>query len=187
MAGARGGFSRDLPKTALYFRFSLVQRTCTHIERIIIMSSAKTGSLAVDQARQFLCREFARSMNAGNFTVRVRIARLSTGPVAAWFYSHRDDGWHKEPESVTDRELVVALDETLDMLASRGHCDEWLSRRHKAADHCDTDLQFHREKLEGHLGDNLEWLLTGLLFRDNHESKKDVRHSVRVPRRQTVR
>jgi hypothetical protein len=151
------------------------------------MSSAKTGSLAIDQARQFLCREIARSMNAGKFSVRVRIARLSTGPVAAWFYSHRDDGWHKEAESVTDRELVIALDETLDMLASKGHCDEWLSRRHRAADHSDTDLQFHREKLDAQLGERLESVLAGLLFRDGHESKKDVRHAIRTPRSQSAR
>jgi hypothetical protein len=151
------------------------------------MSSAKTGNLAIDQARQLLCREFARSMNAGHFTVRVRIARLPTGPVAAWFYCHRDDGWHKEPESITDRELVNALDEMLDMLVSNGHCDKWSPRRQTAADHSDTDLQFHREKLEKHMGDKLEWLLIGLLFRDKHESKKDMGHAVRTLRSQTTK
>lgn len=146
------------------------------------MSSAKAGSLAVDQARQLLCREFARMLNAGTFTARVRIAHSSDGPAEAWFYAHRSRGWRKEPDAITDPELVSSIKETLDMLASREHTDEWSIRRHENPAYDDTDVQFHREKLEHRLGEKLESALAGVLFRDSHDSKKDKRHAIRTPR-----
>lgn len=146
------------------------------------MSSANGGSRAVDEARQFICREFARMLNAGAFTVRIRIARNGDGPAEAWFYSHRPRGWHKEPDAITDHELVSAIQETLDMLASREHTDEWSVRRSQSRAYDDTDVQFHREKLEHRLGEKLGSTLAGVLFRDSHDSKKDKRHAIRTPR-----
>lgn len=146
------------------------------------MSSSKTGSGAVDQARQVLRGECARSMSAGHFTVRVRISQSADEPVAAGFYFHGTDGWKKQPNQITDRKLVQALAETLDMLVSKGQGDEWLVRRHKVSDGHDTDLQFHPDKFEGRLGKKLESALDGMLFRDSHDSKKDKRRSIRTPK-----
>lgn len=146
------------------------------------MSSATSGSSAVDQARELLCRVFARMVNAGSFTVRTRIVHRSDEPVEVWFYAHRDDGWQKEAEGVTDLALVRAVQETVVMLASKEHHDEWSAKQHASADHHDTDLQFHREKLQSHLGQELESVLRGLLFRDSHDSKKDSRRSIRTRR-----
>jgi hypothetical protein len=147
-----------------------------------IMSSSKTDSGAVDQARLVLRKECARSMSAGLFTVRVRITESAGEAAEAGFYFHGVDGWKKQPERITDRKLVRALAETLDMLVSKGQGDEWSARRHKVSDGHDTDLQFHHEKFEGRLGDKLDSVLDGLLFRDSHDSKKDERHSIRTPR-----
>lgn len=146
------------------------------------MSSSKTGSGAVDQARQLLRKECARGMSAGHFTVRIRIVQSAGEAVEAGFYFHGVDGWQKQPERITDRKLVQALAETLDMLVSKGQGDEWLVRRHKVSDGHDTDLQFHPDKFEGRLGKKLESVLEGLLFRDSHDSKKDKRRSIRTPK-----
>jgi hypothetical protein len=144
--------------------------------------SSKKGSAAIDRARETLCREFARMLRSGAFTLRSRIVRRGAEPVEAWFYAHRDDGWEKQSASIAEPALVQAIEETLDMLASKGHADEWSSKRHVVADHQDTDFQFHREKLQEHLGDQLESAIAGLLFRDSHDSKKDVRRSIRTRR-----
>ena len=146
------------------------------------MSSAKAESSAVDEARRVICREFARMLNAGTSTTRVRIVQSSGEPTEAWFYSHGDDGWHKEPGGITDPKLVLALEETLEMLASREHTDEWSARKQASSDFHDTELKFHRDKVESRLGDQLESALSGLLFRDRHDSKKDKRHAIRTPR-----
>lgn len=146
------------------------------------MSSATEASLAIDEARQMLSREFARCLNAGKHTIRVRIVKSTDSPVEAWFYVHSSDGWQKEPHPVTNGALVGALDETLEMLASQEHHDEWAVRRHAHSDGLDTDFQFHLGKLQDHLGERLELALAGLLFRDRHDSKKDMRRSIRTPR-----
>lgn len=144
------------------------------------MSSTKSGSSAVDQARQLMCRAFARMVNAGSYTVRTRIVHSAGKPTEAWFYAHSDTGWHKEPDGVTSHELVRALEEEAQLLASKGHGDEWSVKVHSSADSHDTDLQFHRDKLEQRVGQKLESALMGLLFRDSHDSKKDVRRSIRT-------
>jgi hypothetical protein len=146
------------------------------------MSSAKAESLAVDEARQLICREFARLLNSGNFVVRVRIVVTEGQPAEAWFYSHRDNDWHKESAAITERTLVQALAETLDMLATREHADEWLARKRISADYHDTEMKFHRDKLESRLGAKLASVLEGLLFHDSHNSKKDKRRNIRTPR-----
>jgi len=146
------------------------------------MSSAKAESLVIDKARQLICREFARLLNDGNSMVRVRIARTGGKPSEAWFYAHRDNDWQKEPQVITDQPLVEALAETLEMLATREHTDEWSARKRTSADYHDTEVKFHREKLDPRLGAKLESVLVGLLFRDSHDSKKDKRHAIRTPR-----
>ncbi len=146
------------------------------------MGSAKAESLAVDEARQWICREFARLLNAGNFVARVRIVKTGGEPSEAWLYAHRDNDWHKEPGVITDRNLVQALAETLDMLATREHADEWLARKRNSADYHDTEMKFHREKLETRLGAKLESVLWGVLFHDSHDSRKDKRRNIRTPR-----
>lgn len=146
------------------------------------MSSTKEGSPDIDQARELLCRTFARMVNAGSVTVRTRIVLSDQEPVEAWFYAHGGDGWQKDPEGVTGRELVRALQEATEMLASKGDGDEWSVKQHSSADCHDTDIQFHREKIQHRVGRKLESALMGLLFRDAHDSKKDVRRSIRTPR-----
>jgi hypothetical protein len=146
------------------------------------MSSAKAESLAVDEARQLICREFARLLKNGNSMVRVRVVKTGGSPSEAWFYAHRDNDWRKEPGGVTDRALVQALAETLEMVATREHADEWSARKRTSADYHDTEVKFHRDKLGSRLGAKLESVLAGLLFRDSHDSKKDKRHAIRTPR-----
>jgi len=152
-----------------------------------VMSSSKKGSAAVDQARQLLRSECARSMSAGHYTVRVRITQSGGEAVGAAFFFHGGKGWKKQPERITDRKLVEGLAETLEMLVSKKHGDECLVRRQKAASGHDTDLQFHPEKFAGRLGAKLESALDGVLFRDSHDSKKDARRSIRTPQGATGR
>jgi hypothetical protein len=147
------------------------------------MSSTKVSDDAVNRARATICEEFARMLKLGAFTVRVRIVKADDELREVWFYAHRADGWEKQPVRVTDRGLGGALQESLEMLASKGHHDEWSAKQHSAADFCDTDIQFHPQKLEEHLDDRLESVLAGLLFRDRHDSKKDVRRSIHRRRR----
>jgi hypothetical protein len=144
--------------------------------------SRNAGSPLVDQARQVLCREIARCLKDKKFSVRVRVSEVDGKPAEAWFYSHHEKGWKKEPQSIIDRPLVAAIHETLEMLASKAHHDAWSARRHSHADVHDTDLQFHVEKLADRLHDKLEPILMGLLFRDQHDSKKDSRRNIRTPR-----
>jgi hypothetical protein len=146
------------------------------------MGSAKAENLAVDDARQWICREFARLLNAGNFVARVRIVQTGGEPSEAWLYAHRDNDWHKESPALTDRTLVKALAETLDTLAIREHADEWLARKRVSADYQDIEMKFHREKLETRLGAKLESVLSGILFHDSHDSRKDKRRNIRTPR-----
>lgn len=146
------------------------------------MPSSKAGSPAVDGARQALCRELAGCMNAGAYVIRVRIVRPESASAEGHFYAHSGKGWRKRPEKLDDHQVVAALEETLDMLGSKPHCDEWSIRRESHADRRDTELQFHPEKIKPHLGPKLESALYGLLFRDHHDSKKDVRRSIRTPR-----
>src|SRR5229473_8608 len=108
------------------------------------MSSAKAESLAVDEARRIICHEFAGMLNAGSFAVRVRVSHKGDS-AGVLFYSHRDEGWQKASDGLTERTLVVAVEETLEMLASKKHADEWSARKQASADHSDFDVQFHRE------------------------------------------
>ena len=146
------------------------------------MSSGHGGGAPVEEARAILCRELSRILEAGRFTIRTRILMASDRPVEAHFYSHREEGWHKEPYAVTEPEVVRALHESVELLFSKGHGDEWSATRHATADHLDVDLHFHREKLENRTGKKLESAVAGLLFRDSHDSKKDVRRSIRTRR-----
>jgi hypothetical protein len=147
------------------------------------MSSAKSASQSVDEARDRICHEFARMLNSGAWTVRIRIATMPEGNNEVWFYSHRANLWRKEPDRVTDPELVLAIEETVEMLATRERADEWTIRRHDSHDVHDFVVRFHRGKLEQRLGANLESALEGLLFRDGHDSKRDKRRAIRTPRR----
>jgi hypothetical protein len=146
------------------------------------MSARKEGSPLVDEARQLLCREIARCLKDKKFSVRIRVTEADGEQAEAWFYSHKEQGWQMEPRRLTDRPLVAALHETLEMLASKGHHDAWTARRHLHSAVHDTDLQFHVDKLRDCPDDRLEAVVMGLLFRDQHDSKKDSRRGVRTPR-----
>jgi hypothetical protein len=156
--------------------------SCHRQRKEFIMSSSRAGSRAVDEARQALCREVARCINSGSFTVRVRVTTSADRPIAARIEAHHGDGWKKQFAWSGDPALVLALDETLAMLASTKHRDEWSAERRAHSDGYELDLQFHPEKFKDRLGSNLESVLTGLLFRDSHDSKKDSRRSIRTPR-----
>lgn len=143
------------------------------------MSAHANTDAAIDKAREMLSRIVARIVKEGSSMMRLRVVQRSGEPVEAWFYAHHDDGWRKEPDVVADPELARALHETAEMLASHEHGDDWSLRQHAAADHRDTELKFHREKLEGRLGAKLESAISGLLFRDSHDSKKDSRRAIR--------
>jgi hypothetical protein len=145
------------------------------------MSSGKGGNAQVDKARQVLCDEIARCLRNNRFTVRVRIAESDGKPVEALVASHGEHGWQKESQPITDRPLVNAINETLEMLASKAHHDAWSARRQSHSDGHDTELQFHREKLGDHPADKFASVLMGLLFRDHHDSSKDSRRNIRTP------
>lgn len=144
--------------------------------------NATSEITAVDQVRRLLCQVAARIVEGGGFVVRTRIVQSSGEPTEAWFYSRRENSWKKEPEEITDRGLVQALLQTCEMLESKGQGDEWSVKRHTTADFCDLDIQFHPDKLRGRAGKKLESVLTGLLFRDGHDSKKDSRRAIRTRR-----
>lgn len=143
------------------------------------MSSNKSGAAAVDEARTELCRRFARLLNAGNYHVRVRLPLVNGKASEAWFYAHRDNAWHKEADVVKDAAVVVAIEEEIDLVASKEHADEWAARKHSAHDFKEVDIQFHREPVADHLGGKLESYLMGLLFHDRHDSKQDRRQQLR--------
>lgn len=146
------------------------------------MSSSKAGSPSIDEARQTLCREIAHSLNGGRFAVRVRITTKGGQASEARFYTHGEEGWQPEAKPVTNAQLIQGIEETLAMLTSKGHGDEWSARHSVHSDGHDTDLRFHREKLADSLGERLANVIEGLLFRDQHDSKKDSRRSIRTPR-----
>jgi hypothetical protein len=112
----------------------------------------------------------------------VRINTRNGQASEARFYSHGEQGWQSESEPVTSIPLLRGIEETLAMLASKGHSDEWNIRHNLHADGHETDLRFHREKLAASLGDGLAKVLDGILFRDQHDSRKDSRRSIRTPR-----
>src|SRR5262245_15138464 len=116
------------------------------------MSSVHSGNPQVDQAREILCKEIARCMNNKKFSVRVRISETDGAPAQVCFYAHSPDGWQKESQAITDRLLVNAINETLEMLASNEHHDWWSARRQTSSDGTDTELRFHPDKLTGRMG-----------------------------------
>jgi len=146
------------------------------------MSSSTKGSPVVDQARLALCRELARCLKAGVFTVRIRVETSAGRPVVVRVDAHQKDGWQNQFSCRDDQALVAALDETLALVASTTHHDDWSAQRRAHADGYEIELQFRPEKLQGRTGSNLESVLTGLMFRDSHDSKKDSRRSIRTPR-----
>jgi hypothetical protein len=142
------------------------------------MSSSKAGAAAVDEARHEICRRFAEMLNAGAYRVRVRLSERDGKGAEAWFYMHRNNAWTKAPGAVAAPSLVAAIEEEMDLLASKQHGDECSTRQNKSADWKETDVRFHRDKLEPRLGKNLESYLMGVLFRDEHASKKDRRRPI---------
>jgi hypothetical protein len=144
------------------------------------MTSSKTDRRAVDQAREVLLSECARGIYEGYFTVRIRIIQSACEAVEAWFYFHGVDGWQRQPWRYTDRELLQALANTLDILLSEGQGDEWLVRRHVVSHGYDIDLQFFPDKVAGRLVDNLDLALDRLLACDRPTLKRDSCNSIRT-------
>lgn len=136
---------------------------------------------SLDAVRQELCREFARSLHSGALQVRVR---LHPQAGEAWFYEHRDNQWHKRDVVIRDPQLLAAVTEQLELLASKPQGDALKVTVHDSADWHDTDLTFRVDSVQPHLDRELESHLMGLLFRDHHDSGKDVRrHIQNGPRR----
>lgn len=127
---------------------------------------------ATDEARHMLCSQIAQIVRAGSFRLRVRIHE---GSGEAWFYERHDNTWHKQELTLRNGPLVQALSEQLALLASKPHGDHVQVTQHDAADWKETDLQFQRECLQGHIDERLDTYVLGLLFRDPHDSKHDVR------------
>ena len=82
---------------------------------------------------------------------------------------------------MTAADVVTALEAELEMLASRGKCDEFSIRKAVFADVTDFDLQFRAESLQAHPSATLEASLHGILFRDAHASGNDARRHIRKP------
>ena len=145
------------------------------------MSSDHAGHPQVDAARQMLCRRLAQAFNDKQYNFRVRITEQNGKPQAAHFYAHDAHGWQKAGETVSDLGIVNALKGTLELLSSAEHHDAWSLRTQAHSDGRDTEMRFHPEKLGDHKADQLESFLMGLLFRDHHDSSKDVRRNIRTP------
>jgi hypothetical protein len=145
------------------------------------MNSASAAEVMVDEARSIICHRFAQMLNGGSNSLRVRIICSANKP-EAWFYSHDGTGWHKSEGAIVDAPLVQAIEEALNMVASQQHSDGWSAWKHKSRDHHDIDVHFHRDAFAHRLGNQLEFELAGLLFRDRHDSRKDERHAIRPPR-----
>jgi hypothetical protein len=145
------------------------------------MSSTHSGNPQVDAARQQLCQNFANSLNEKKYTLRVRIIEQGGKPHEAIFSAHDHQGWQNVSESVTDLLLVNALQETVQMLGSAPHHDAWSVRTHSHGNGHDTEFQFHSEYVAQHSGHQLASTLMGLLFRDHHDSGKDMRRNIRTP------
>lgn len=144
----------------------------------------KTSDKAMDAARETLCQEFGRLIGEGAMTVRARVLMQNGEPVEVCFYGHQKKGWQLRPLKINERGLAAAIHATLEDLASTEHHDAWSVKQDAASDHHDTDIQFHREELQQLSENELKSRLNGLLFRDSHDSKKDVRRSIRVRRTQ---
>lgn len=142
--------------------------------------SSRQGSPFVDQARRLVCRVLARTIESGSMALRIRLEQSAGEPVHAWFYAHSEAGWEKQPDDVTDHGLLEAILEEMDLLTSKGHGDEWSCRDHTSGTHRDLDLHVHPEKFQGQDLKSLESAVMGLLFRDGHDSKKDVRRRIRT-------
>jgi hypothetical protein len=151
------------------------------------MNSSTETAAVVDQARQVICHRFAHMLNTGSFSVRARIMQAPDMLPAVRFYAHRNTGWQKEPDPITDLPLVRAIDEALTMVTSKEHADQFLTRKHAGSGYSDFDLQFNCRKLERRLGGHLEQALDGILFRDAHDAAKDERRAIRPPPRDGVR
>ena len=188
MAGARGRFSRDLPFDGTETLDIPCARTCTHNGRILAMSSAKRVSLGRRSGSSVPLPGNCTKLECGNFYgTRPNCAAVDWAGCRLVLLSSRRQlvqrarECHRPGTCCRPRRnsRLAGVERPLRRVVA--------ARRHTAADHSDTDLHFHREKLESHLGDKLEWLLMGWLFRDNHEAKKDARHAVRGPRSQMTR
>lgn len=139
---------------------------------------------SVDTARHELCQEFAKSLRDGALQVRVR---LHPQMGEAWFYEHRENQWHKRDAVIRDPQLIAALTEQLELLASKPQGDAVKVILHSSADWHDTDVTFHRDAVKAHLGRLLETHLMGLLFRDHRDSGKDIRRHLQTGPRRTGR
>lgn len=143
------------------------------------MTAAETfTSTDLEEARSLLVSEIASRISHNENEVRVRI-HWSGHPDHVWFYSRLDNEWVKEPRVIDNPALAAAMNDLLQMLASRGKTDELSIRLHRKHDLADTDLQFDPEWLATHRGPHLESYVMGVLFRDPHASENDRRRSVR--------
>ena len=133
----------------------------------------------VDALRATLCREFAKAVSAGANQVRVRIAHAHGTPTEAWFYSHRDHAWQRDPLIIADAPQVRAIQEELEQVLSRGRGDLWQARQHGAADHTDYDISLHTAELAELNDDRLPAYLAGLLFLDANDADHNRRQALR--------
>ncbi|MFN9374900.1 MAG: hypothetical protein ACK6D3_23690 [Planctomycetaceae bacterium] len=136
-------------------------------------------SVDVDAIRGLMCREFAHMVTAGANQVRVRITHPHGAPTAAWFYSHRDHAWQREPATVEGELQVRAMQEELELVLSRGRGDLWQAREHGAADHTDYDISLNVGSLAELNDQRLPGYLAGLLFLDANDADHNRRQAVR--------
>jgi hypothetical protein len=145
------------------------------------MSSNASSGQVVDTARATLCRQFSEFLKEGASHVRVRLHRKGDAVDEAWFYAHHANQWKKQGAGVTQADLMAALEQDLEMLASRGKRDGLTIRKAVASDATDYDFQFQPDLAQAHPHVSLETTLLGILFRDAHASGGDVRRSIRTP------
>lgn len=147
------------------------------------MSSFRTESSRVDEARDWICRVSADLLQEGVSQVRVRIATPDGPSPQAWVYRRLHNQWERTHYTLEGHELVLAVRDVLGMLATHPPADAWQVHRTASADLEDTDLQFDRIAVAAHQGDKLVSWVSGILFKDVRSSGQDRRRSAQPAQR----
>lgn len=139
----------------------------------------QSGS-AADAARSALVHRLTELLQGDATHVRVRVHGKQEFD-RVWYYAKTNNRWTKQEGDVDDKSLAAAIEQELQLLASRGTTDTVSIRRHQTSDFIDTELQFTAAWLAERRGPRLESFISGVLFRDMHASGQDERRRIRTP------
>ena len=136
-----------------------------------------TGSPSVSDVHRALCEQLSLRLHDGTVGVRVRLHPQST---TGWLAAHHDNAWHPKKTIVFEPAFFEILQTELDRLATCPHREQVQIRQQAASDWKETEFFFDRQGLAPYLNNKLSSHLEGMLFRDRHDAKQDVRRSSRT-------